>query len=118
MHRAVHIAAEMWWVHAGAGNSKHIQTLTSLATLLLAALRGNGGASGEPCSRAGGVQQQQQPAALQTVNDFLFSAGLDNINLFRLIRRAQEGRRAQPRPALLQCCWRIFHRRCHRCCWH
>ena len=57
-----------------AGNSKHIQTLISLATLLLASL-----------GRADG---QHAPARLQTVNGFLFSAGLDNMNLFRLMRFA------------------------------
>ena len=59
--------------HAGcAGNSKHIQTLISLASLLLASLSGADG--------------KAAPARLQTVNGFLFSAGLDNINIFRLMR--------------------------------
>lgn len=87
MHWEGDCAKNMQRMLAGAGNSKHIQTLTSLASLLLAALGGGSGAAGEACGRVG-AQQQQQPARLQTVNDFLFSAGLDNINLFRLIRRA------------------------------
>ena len=59
----------------------HIQTLTSLASLLLAALS-------SAAAEGTGSSALQPPARLQTVNDFLFSAGLDNINLFRLIRLA------------------------------
>ena len=55
------------------GNSKHIQSLMALVATLHSCL--------EP-------QQGGEPGAPQilTVNDFLFSRGLDNLNLFRLIR--------------------------------
>ena len=55
------------------GNSKHIQSLIALVATLHGCL--------EP-------QQGGEPRAPQihTVNDFLFSKGLDNLNLFRLIR--------------------------------
>ena len=57
------------------GNSKHIQSLIALVATLHGCL--------EP-------QQGGEPRAPQilTVNDFLFSKGLDNLNLFRLIRYA------------------------------
>ena len=57
----------------GAGNSKHIQSLIGLATTLHGCLE----------------RRQEATAAsahILTVNDFLFSKGLDNLNLFRLIR--------------------------------
>lgn len=56
-----------------AGNSKHIQSLIALATTLHGCLE----------------RRQEATAAsaqILTVNDFLFSKGLDNLNLFRLIR--------------------------------
>ncbi len=55
------------------GNSKHIQSLIVLASTLHGCLERQQG--GEP----------RAPQIL-TVNDFLFSKGLDNLNLFRLIR--------------------------------
>ena len=55
------------------GNSKHIQSLIALVAALHGCLA---------------LQQGGAPLAPQllTVNDFLFSKGLDNLNLFRLIR--------------------------------
>jgi hypothetical protein len=55
------------------GNSKHIQSLVALATTLHGCLE---------------LRQEAIAASAQmlTVNDFLFSKGLDNLNFFRLIR--------------------------------
>ena len=75
------VVATLYWSVAPAGNSMHIQTLTSLATLLLATLSSAAALAKSSCQGTA-----QPPARLQTVNGFLFSAGLDNINLFRLIR--------------------------------
>ena len=68
-----------------AGNSKHIQSLVALAMTLYDCLEQDG---------------RDKPAAAQilTVNDFLFSKGLDNLNLFRLIRFVPT-----PRLQLLDC---------------
>ena len=55
------------------GNSKHIQSLIALVATLHGCLEPQQG--GEP----------RMPQIL-TVNEFLFSKGLDNLNLFRLIR--------------------------------
>ncbi len=54
-----------------AGNSKHIQTLICLASTLQRSWD-------EPAAPAG--------PTVHTVNDFLFSTELDNMNFFRLIR--------------------------------
>lgn len=70
--RSLYERGEQWlqWL---AGNSKHIQSLIALATTLYDCLEQDKGS---------------MPAAAQilTINDFLFSKGLDNLNLFRLIR--------------------------------
>lgn len=70
------MTAEMY---AFAGNVRHLQVLLAAATKLGAFLQphtaatGNGGQSG--CE-----------ARAMTVNDFLFAAGLDHINMFSLTR--------------------------------
>ena len=62
-----------YWMQWLAGNSKHIQSLIALATTLHGCLEQ-------------GMEEKAAAAQILTVNDFLFSKGLDNLNLFRLIR--------------------------------
>ena len=57
------------------GNSKHIQSLIALASTLHSCLEQ-------------GRDAKKAAAQILTVNDFLFSKGLDNLNMFRLIRSA------------------------------
>lgn len=61
------------WLRWFAGNSKHIQSLIALVTTLYGCLYRDG-------------EDGKAAAQILTVNDFLFSKGLDNLNLFRLIR--------------------------------
>lgn len=79
-----------------AGNARHLQTLMNVAATL--------GRQMTPLPAAASVtvvhhHQQQQSggsssaqasgssgAVVQTVNDFLLSSGLDNLNLFKLVR--------------------------------
>lgn len=64
-----------------AGNARHLQALLAAATKLGAYLQPPAaGDAGQP----GGVQQAAAQA--MTVNDFLFTAGLDHVNMFSLIR--------------------------------
>lgn len=77
----------------GTGNIKHIQTIISLAKALHACLE-SGLSSGPPSAtlqRPPGKARVAPAAELTrvlTVNDFLFATGLDNINLFQLLRCA------------------------------
>ncbi|CAK0764311.1 hypothetical protein CVIRNUC_003145 [Coccomyxa viridis] len=64
------------------GNSKHIQSLIVLTSTLHGCLERQRG--GEP-----------RAPQIVTVNDFLFSKGLDNLNLFRLIRYVRESKAVQ-----------------------
>ena len=74
------------------GNSQHIQTLAFVAQTLLDCLEksvppGAPRASQNGAGRAAG-SSGAVPARVLTVNDFLFATGLDNVNLFQLLRRA------------------------------
>ena len=73
------------WPQWLAGNSKHIQSLIALATVLHDCLE---------------QDKSSTPAAAQilTVNNFLFSKGLDNLNLFRLIRHVPLGKDSAAHP--------------------
>ncbi|DBA94863.1 TPA: hypothetical protein ACH3X1_002400 [Trebouxia sp. C0004] len=58
------------------GNSRHIQALISLATVLRSAVQ---------------VAKPEQQR-VQTVNDFLFNSALDGVNMFKLLRYAKESK--------------------------
>ncbi|XP_024543669.1 ATP-dependent DNA helicase DDX11 [Selaginella moellendorffii] len=66
-------------------NRRYIQTLLVLVQALLERLMSVGSREKEP-----GVQDVQTPAAITTINDFVFSLGIDNINLFKLCRYIKE----------------------------
>lgn len=66
--------------HLCAGNARHLQALLAAATKLGAFLRPQAAAG------AGGRSGAASEARAMTVNDFLFAAGLDHVNLFSLIR--------------------------------
>ncbi|KAK9843489.1 hypothetical protein WJX81_005623 [Elliptochloris bilobata] len=79
------------------GNSQHIQTLTLLARTLLDTLekglpstKPRAGQLGPPATTGG--NPTAAPARVLTVNDFLFATGLDNINLFQLLRYLRESK--------------------------
>ena len=76
-------------VTASAGNSRHLQTLLLVCGKLLHFLGSCSASRPEVDPLPDGVRQSQLAAgkaAVYTVNDFLFAAGLDDINMFRLTR--------------------------------
>lgn len=74
------------------GNSQHIQTLAFVAQTLLDCLEKGIPPGGSRAGRNGAARAAGSSAALParvlTVNDFLFATGLDNVNLFQLLRHA------------------------------
>ena len=68
-----------------AGNSRHLQTLLLVCAKLLRYLgeRSPPAPAGVGCR---GVKAATAGATVNAVNNFLFAAGLDDINMFRLIR--------------------------------
>lgn len=69
-----------------AGNARHLQTLMTAAQKLgsflqQAAAGGDGGGGGN-----GGTTVHAAAAKALSVNDFLFAVGLDNLNLFSVLR--------------------------------
>jgi len=92
-----------------AGNSRHIQTLLGLARTLLGCLeaglpdRPPCAAAQRPTARPGGPGSEDPTTRVLTVNDFLFATGLDNINLFQLLRRAARHRSRFPFSNCLHC---------------
>jgi chromosome transmission fidelity protein 1 len=65
------------------GNARHIQMLIRAAETLATAAAGGGNRVG---GARGAAAQPQSQARAVTVNDFLFASGLDNVNLFKLVR--------------------------------
>lgn len=61
-----------------AGNARHLQTLMTAAKKLSAFL--------QPAAAAGSGGNEMAAARALSVNDFLFAAGLDAINMFSVIR--------------------------------
>ncbi len=61
-----------------AGNARHLQTLMTAAKKLSAFL--------QPAAAAGGGGNEMAAARALSVNDFLFAAGLDAVNMFSVIR--------------------------------
>ena len=76
-----------------AGNSQHIQTLAFVARTLLDCLEKGvpPGApqAGQKVPARAARSPAAAPARVLTVNDFLFATGLDNVNLFQLLRHAR-----------------------------
>ncbi|KAK9816819.1 hypothetical protein WJX72_005361 [[Myrmecia] bisecta] len=71
------------------GNSKHIQTLLQLAQSLLDGLTSPAGMTvGSGPARSTAASQ----LCIQTVNEFLFSTGLDNVNMFRIGRYVKDSK--------------------------
>ena len=64
-----------------AGNARHLRALLAAATKLSAFLQ-------QPQGTGAGSSIGAAPAAgrAMTVNDFLFAAGLDHVNMFSLVR--------------------------------
>ena len=72
-----------------AGNSRHIQSIISLAAALRSALQTSEVTGAHKAQHAQQAQQSQHtPQQVQTVNDFLFRTQLDGINMFKLVRSA------------------------------
>ena len=69
----------------GAGNSRHLQTLLLVCSKLLRFL-GEQSPSTPAFTASRKLEGAGRAASVLTVNDFLFTAGLDDINMFRLIR--------------------------------
>lgn len=69
------------------GNARHLQALLAAATKLGAFLQPpTAGDAGQP------GEVQQAAAQAMTVNNFLFTAGLDHVNMFSLIRYVNESK--------------------------
>ena len=78
------------------GNCRHIQTLMRVAQVLSQAASGAmqlgpapaGGSAANPGSSAapGGGGSSSSTGSVLTVNGFLLRTGLDNLNLFKLVR--------------------------------
>lgn len=73
-----------------AGNSKQLQTLLKVCTKLLQFLGPEAGVSTLQChpqqSEAGRGPGPPGSGVARTVNDFLFAADLDDLNMFQIVR--------------------------------
>ena len=79
-------------LHLSSGNDQNIQMLIYVAETLLSHLQATSNGTPRPgrpsplaASQAAAEQAGPSPS-ISKVNDFLFVTGLDNVNLFRLVR--------------------------------
>lgn len=73
-----------------AGNSKQLQTLLRVCAKLLHFLGVEAGAAPSGCQTQQPERARGPPVAgvARPVNDFLFAADLDDLNMFQLVRQA------------------------------
>jgi hypothetical protein len=80
VHAMLSAYVERFYTRLAAGNLRHLRTLIALSKAFLGGLRASSSGDG------GGAVE------VRSLNDFLFSCGADNVNMFALTRYLKESK--------------------------